>query len=147
MFPCRYVPAYWWFQRQKTNLSENRLVVFNGKSPVCTSGEHFRLIMKYQQGGKVMHASVFKTRTTCNHKLIAKFSQPCCWRRSGDGAGWGWPHEPKPVVPVQQHLMNWVPHPAGVGWSCCPLGPLRTRRVCSVSVRQRLMMRSCLYPS
>ncbi len=124
------------------------------KCPICTSGEHFSLITKYQQGGKVMYAPVSTTRSTCNHKPVAKIPQPDCWGHCGDEGrevSCGWTHEQKPVVPVQQHLMNQVPHPAGVGRSRCPLGPLRTHRVCTISVSQLrqitwLMMRSCCIP-
>lgn len=74
--PSQCAPGYWQFQRQRGNLSENRLVLFNGKSAAWTSGDQSSLITKYQQGGKIPAHIRFQTGTTCNHKLIAKFSQP-----------------------------------------------------------------------
>lgn len=124
---------------------KKRLEVFNGKSPACTSGDHFSLIMKYQQGGKVMHASVSKpgplvtTNSSPTFPSLAAEDTPVMKR--GEVTSWAEACCPCPATP----------HELGSTSCWCWLVPLSTGsspnpRVCSVSVRQRLMARSCCIP-
>lgn len=75
MHPFTTTLASWVFQMLRKNL------------PRVPQGNILDLIMKNQQGGKVMYAPTFKTRTTCNHKPNAKIFQPGCWRQSSDEVG------------------------------------------------------------